>query len=196
MRPTKQLPEDYHLYKTLDLSTSAATITLNLAAFPLLILFAWFFNSLIGSIRQKMWPTKVNISFTLSEVLILLLVILITVIIHELIHGLFYWIFTRDRPVFAFKGAYAYAAVPDWYIPRNQFVIVGLAPLVIVSLAVILLSPLIPSNILIFMIASAAFNAAGALGDMVIVGWTLLHPQHIYVCDHGDTFSLYNIRQE
>jgi hypothetical protein len=53
--------------------------------------------------------------------------------IHELIHGVFFWVFTRNRPVFALCLFYAYSAAPNWYIPARQFMIIALGPLVIIG---------------------------------------------------------------
>lgn len=70
-----------------------------------------------------------------------LLVVVLAVISHELIHALFFRFFTGEWAIFGFKGIYAYAAAPQWYIPRNLHIAVALAPLVILSLLGVLLIP-------------------------------------------------------
>lgn len=126
MKSTKNLSDDYQLVKLLDLSQSKAIISLNLGAIPLLVIFGWFFSSLSNIMRGTSWGViHFNISLnTLWNLLLLMMAVILIILLHELIHGIFYWIFTHEFPVFAFKGAYAYAAAPDWYIPRKQFVII------------------------------------------------------------------------
>src|SRR6266699_209791 len=78
---------------------------------------------------------------SMASVVITLCVVLI---LHELTHGLFFWLFTKSRPAFGFKGWYAYAAAPGWYLPRAQFLVVVGAPLTLLSLlgeALLLLVP-------------------------------------------------------
>ena len=35
------------------------------------------------------------------------------------------------------------------------------------------------------------FNAAGSIGDLIVVGWILKQPLNILVKDEGDIFSTY-----
>ena len=60
-------------------------------------------------------------------------------VVHELIHGLFFWLFTGSAPRYGLGLSYAYAAAPDWYIPRRKYQVTGLAPVVIIGLGCLLL---------------------------------------------------------
>lgn len=42
----------------------------------------------------------------------------LTIVLHEAVHGVLLWAFTWTRPVFGFKGWYAYTDAPGWYLPR------------------------------------------------------------------------------
>jgi hypothetical protein len=112
-------------------------------------------------------------------------------VLHELVHGAFFWLFTHQRPHFGFKGAYAYAAAPDWYIPRRQYMLVGISPLVVLSLLGVLLLPVLPAGALLPWLVALAGNAAGAVGDALIVGWLLFQPDSVLVQDHGDAVTVY-----
>jgi hypothetical protein len=105
-----------------------------------------------------------------------------------MVHGIFFWIFTHERPKFAFKGIYAYAAAPGWFLPRDQYVVVGLSPLIVISLLSIFLSPIVSQNIIPYLFFIAIFNAAGALGDMVVVYWVLRQANTPLIQDQGDKF--------
>jgi hypothetical protein len=122
---------------------------------------------------------------------LLLLVIVMMVLLHEAVHGLFFWIFTRRRPVFAVRLSYAYAAAPDCYLPRGRYLVVGLAPLVILTLAGLALIPFVPSNLLFFLVLFTASNFAGAVGDMWVVGRLLWMSPSALIQDFGDRIEVY-----
>jgi hypothetical protein len=112
-------------------------------------------------------------------------------VLHEAIHGLFFWVFTRSRPVFGVKLLFAYAGAPDWYIPRNQYSIVGIAPLVMISLVGFLLIPLIPLSTAQILLFGMVMNAAGAVGDIYVCGRVLRLPPDVLVRDTGFVFDVY-----
>lgn len=118
------------------------------------------------------------------------------VIVHEGIHGICFWRFTGGKPKFGFKGVVAYAAAPKWYLPRRQYVVVGLAPLVGITLAGTLLLPVVPQTILPFLLVVMVFNFAGSMGDVVIVGWLLGKPRTVYINDYGDGVTAYICDEE
>jgi hypothetical protein len=72
-------------------------------------------------------PISWLIGFLAASVLIIPL--------HELVHGLLFWVFTRRRPLFGLRlPFYAFAAAPvDVYLPRNPYLVVALAPLVLLK---------------------------------------------------------------
>ena len=195
MRATKQLPANYHLNKTLDFSSSRAALWLNLAAVPLVFLFGWLFSRIIYYLRS-INPSATGVwgllnAFSGLGVIALILSLIFMLTFHELIHGAFFWLFTSERPKFALRPGYAYASSPDWRLPRRQYVIVGLSPLVIISLLSMLFAMILPSSTVPYLFYIATFNAAGALGDMIVVGWVLRQSPAILVQDTGDKFISY-----
>ena len=192
MRSTKTLPADYHYCKTLNLSSSRVALWLNLAAVPLLFLFGWLFGHLIIILRAiNPFPNGVLHFFTTVSgwgLLAFPLSVLLMLLLHELVHGLFFWLFTRERPRFALKAGYAFAAAPEWYLPGAQYIVVGLSPFILITLITILLAAFVPPSIVVYLLFIATFNAAGALGDLIVVAWVLRHPGTILVKDEGDVF--------
>lgn len=193
MKPIKELPKDYILYKKIDLSENRGlVIVLNVAGVFLFILFGWVFFR-IGAILRP----DVNINEVLqasSPILIILIIIsfILVIILHELIHGLFFWWLTGDRPEFGFRGAYAYAGAPDWYLPRFPYLIIGSAPLVVITILGIALILFVPPRVLFPLLFALVTNAAGSLGDILVVGWLITVQQAILVCDTGDAISVYH----
>src|SRR4030042_1361773 len=138
MGATKYLPANYRHKKTLNLSRTRAVLWMNLAAIPLLVFFGWLFSYLI-SIFNSFSPFKNGIfgffgTFSILEFLFCILIIILMLILHELIHGMFFWLFTHDKPRFALKTGYAFAAAPEWYLTKKQYIIVGLSPFLIISI--------------------------------------------------------------
>jgi hypothetical protein len=183
----KTLPQNYEPRGTLDASKNKTVVVgLNAAAVVLFFLFGWFALRILtvvhpdlesGELRNFNWVTVV-------------LLLLIPIILHELVHGFFFWLFTRERPKFGFKGPYAYAAAPDWYLPRNQHLVVGLAPFVLITLAGLLLLIVSPATISALLLAVVA-NAGGAAGDILVACWLLTQPRTTLVHDAGDAISIY-----
>jgi hypothetical protein len=113
------------------------------------------------------------------------------VALHEGIHGLLFWRFTGARPTFGFKGLYAYAAAPDWYLPRNQHIVVALAPLLLITLGGLVLLAVLPEVALLPSIVFVALNAGGAVGDIVAVFWLLRADASALVQDTGDAVTVF-----
>ncbi|MGB0387693.1 MAG: DUF3267 domain-containing protein [Ardenticatenaceae bacterium] len=207
MKATKQLPAHYEQQERLDFSLdqpserfrqdSPLLLMLNMAGLLLFVLFCYLFRLASTWLRS---PNEPLFSFTLSLTsgllwLLTILACFVAVItLHELVHGLFFWLFTKEKPHFGFKIAYAYAAAPKWYIPRNQFIIIGAAPLVILTLAGVALIPTVPNWLLPGLLFSLAFNASGAVGDLYIIWWLLRKPSNVLVQDVGDAFTIYGYR--
>jgi hypothetical protein len=195
MRSFKALPSNYSHLKTLDLSKPRHALWLNLAALPLLFIYGWLFGQLISFLRvfNPLQPGIMGFITTFSgwELLAFTLSIILMLVLHELIHGIFFWLFTHERPRFALKSGYAFAAAPEWYLPRSQYLIVGISPFVIISIASILFAWFVASALIPYLLLIATFNAAGSLGDLIVVGWVLKLPKVILVKDEGDIFSSY-----
>jgi hypothetical protein len=193
MNAVKDLPANYHHRKTLDLSNSRTVLWLNLLAIPLLFLFGWLFSRAIILLRS-LNPFKngfwgVVSTFSGWGLIAILISIIFMLVVHELIHGMFFWVFTHERPEFALRSGYAFAAAPEWYLPKIQYAIVGLSPLVLISIICILLATFTPPSIAPYPLFIATFNAAGAIGDMIVVAWVARQPRSILVRDLGDRFS-------
>lgn len=200
MQPTQHLPTHYAPYKTIDLSTDTrALIILNIGALVLLLLAGGLLFWLLETLRPDLLSAG---TFTLGGLDFLLMLVLVIgllglmIVVHEAIHGAFFWLYTRSRPYFGFKGMYAYAAAPEWYIPRNQYLVVGIMPLVLITLAGLLLLPIAPGWLLLPVLFVVLMNASGAAGDVLIVGWLLLLPATTLIRDKGDAITLYRPQAE
>lgn len=121
-----------------------------------LIFYKFFTGVLINFIyyMKPLFSRSILINFYIHVLL------LITVIsfVHELIHGLFYFIY-GGKVSFGFKGIYAYCREKSSLeLSRTKFLIVLLAPLVIISM---LSLPLMKYSGIIFIL-----NLLGSCGDI------------------------------
>jgi hypothetical protein len=195
MQATRQLPDHYQEQASLDVSRDTRTILLlNLVGLLLFVPFGWLFWRLFGIIRPDVNALSVEIGGLGSLFLfvgLLLLVVVGVIFLHELVHGIFLWWFTGSRPHFGVGAGYAYAAAPDWYLPRGQHIVVALAPLLLISAGGLFLLTLLPPDFFLHLFVGLLINAAGAVGDLAMVGWLLLKPAHALVRDTGPAITIY-----
>ena len=197
MRPVKMLPPDYKPVGTLDLSRGRWTfVAMQVGGLVLFFVSAWLFGCLALAILRVGNSERVVLTglvrFSAVQMLGGFLVALVLMIpLHEGVHGLFFWLLTGERPRFGFVGPYAYAAAPDWYIPRNPYLLVGLAPLVVLSVVGMALVPFVPVSVLFVVLVVVVMNAAGSVGDLVMTAWVIVRPKSALVRDAGDAITLY-----
>lgn len=196
MQATQTLPPDYVAHGAISLKGNRRLLVLlNLLGIPWLVLCAISFVAVASKLQPAQSAASDALSLSLTSVVALLLVVTVTIVgvlvIHELVHGLFFWLFTRSRPRLGFKGAYAYAAAPGWYISRPQMLVVGLTPLILISLLGLPLLALVPYPASLFLVLALTMNAAGAIGDLYIAVRLLFTPRDVLIRDEGETIRWY-----
>ncbi len=199
MKATHELPAGYTLERVLDFSTPAPVLVMNLIAIPLCFLSGWGFLALLRLLRpaqgtRGFWGEAGALSLTDWVFMVGMFIGLI--VAHELVHGAFFWLFSGERPRFAFKGAYAYAAVPGWYFPKRQYLVVGIAPLVLLSLTGLLWMAVSAPKWIFMLVIVFAVHTAGCIGDLIVVGWLFSRRGRLLVQDEGDRFKVYTVRVE
>ncbi len=196
-KPTQILPAHYISKGTLDLSTNRkAAVALSLLGIALFFVFGGLFIYAIGQMRPQDTGEMTSVVIhglgsLLLAILIAVAINIVVVVLHEAVHGVFIWLFTRSRPGFAFKIWYAYASAPTWYLPRNQYLIVALAPLVVLTVLGFALAPFIPAGLLVPLLLFMTLNASGAVGDIGVAIWLLFQPPDCLANDRGDAVTLY-----
>ncbi len=191
MKPVKELDPAYLYAGEINVKNRKIAIALNLAGLALLFLFGRLFLQLGSAIRPEIESSALFSVFAIVDLLAMVLGLIGVLILHELVHGFFFWLFTGERPKFGLHILYAYAAAPDWYIPRNRFFVVGLAPFAGLSLAGLLLLPFVPFPAVPILLFCLIFNAAGSVGDLAVGGWLLSQPKNLMVNDTGPSMAFY-----
>lgn len=186
---TQTLPEGYALTHEMNLAKDKKLAwKLNLIASVL------FLPILAGTIFFGLWVHASDSwegRFSISSLLFGIMGVFGVIVFHELIHGLFFWFYTRSRPVFAFRLAYAYAAMPEWYLPPRQYVVVGLAPLVLITILGFVLIPFLPLDWVILLAFLISINLAGSAGDALIMYRLWKSGPECLVNDKGDAVYFY-----
>lgn len=195
MKATQNLPENYQPAGKFNLKSMKQLIFMNVAGLILLILSIWFFSWFINRIRPD-FETFFQFEFSnLSTLAIslaqLLFTIFIVMLLHEAFHAFFFWLFSKQKPIIGFKGAYAYASMPGWYFPRNQYLLIGIAPLIFISIIGIILLLILPTSALNLVLIALIMNTSGAVGDLFVVIWLLTKPATTYALDQIETIEFF-----
>lgn len=193
MKPKKVLGPDYILEGKLEVETRQVAIGLNLVGLALLFVFGWIFLLVTAAARPEVDNASLAGAFDNITVLSLLLTLALVLALHELVHGFFFWRFTGERPRFGFRLVYAYAAAPDWYIPRDSFIVTGAAPFVFITIFGLVLLPVVPYSAVSLVFLGLTANAAGSVGDLLVLGWLLSQPRTSMARDTGLKITLYRL---
>jgi len=200
MRPIQALPEGYRERCTLDLTRNLrAALWLQVTGGALFFLFGWLFLGMAARLRPdfvmdgSVWRPA-RLGGTWASVTVIILTAAAAILLHELVHGGFFWLYTRQRPRFGLGLGYAYAAAPGWYLPRSHYLVIGLSPLIALTLAGAAALLLVPSSIILPLLFGMTVNAAGSVGDLWIIWQVLRQPGPILVNDRGAGLTVYGPR--
>jgi predicted metal-dependent HD superfamily phosphohydrolase len=191
MQPTKAPGPRYLPVTSLDMGRKKILIALNLAGFAMLFVFGWLFFQAADAIRPEIMMPSTFLLLGGPELLALVAGLIAVLIAHELFHGLFFWIFTGERFELGIRPFYAFASSPEWYLPRSQFSVIGLAPFIIITLLGFALIAIVPLGAASVVLVSLVVNAAGSVGDFVVVAWLLAGRRKRLVRDTGPVITIY-----
>jgi hypothetical protein len=153
-----------------------------------LFAFGFFFTSL-----YTLFTGEVGFNFTSDKILIYIALIIGTLVLHELIHGVFMSKY-GGKPSYGagiayFILPYLYATTKTVFL-RNQFIVISIAPLVLISLVGIGLMAAFPS-IAHWIFIPFVLNASGAVGDLWVTRNVLRYPKHVLLEDRKTGLIIY-----
>lgn len=170
----------------------------------LLLFFGWLFVLVANTLRPTALEglrlrdlfvtTNTGTSFAVSTALLrnFGIALIAVLIVHELVHGLFYWLLSGKRPKFGFQGLLPYVAAPiGVYFLKKQFLTIGLAPLVLLTAAGLLLLVIVPIALVPLLFFFVAFNAAGAAGDLIIAIQLMSYSSDTLMEDNDAGLTIY-----
>ena len=189
MNPTRSapgtLPNGYQEVLYYRLNKPIRTIVLQILSIPLFIVFGLIFLNVAIGVGKL--PSHVQIGLT--EMILLFVGILLALVLHELTHGVVMQMFgAKPRYGVLWKQAMFYATTPGYAYRRNDYLLVILAPLFILSILVILGMWFAQGSTLwvALLAICGAINASGAIGDLWIAIIVLRYARTAYVMDERD----------
>jgi len=194
---TQVLPEDYELYGDFRPEQFKKAIwAVSLVALVILVASYAFFFRLTSLFRPGFQSIK-SLHFEISmerlwSVLTILVLLLVVFMLHELIHALCLWLYTGKRPVIRATlngGGGFYVRLPAWYIPRNAFLVVNLAPVCLITLVGFLLIFVVEQSSLGLLIFCLAVHLAGTTGDLASSFFIFLQPASVYLTTDGMIYT-------
>jgi hypothetical protein len=168
--------------------TKEVVYTLNGMGLLAFFAFGFFFTSL-----YTLFTGKIGFNYTSGTILISVALIIGTFVLHELIHGAFMSKY-GGKP--SYGAGIAHYILPYFYattntiFTRNQFIVIAIAPLVVISLIAIGIMAAFPS-IAHWMIIPFVLNGSGAVGDLWITRNTLRYPKHVLLEDRKNGLIIY-----
>jgi len=196
----RSLPQGFIPIHHLDIRDKKVLLKLNFWSLGLLIATWVGFSRLANLVHPQ---AQGLISFSINRIVdalifagVLLGITAITLLFHEALHGLFFRIFTKESPRYGFKGFYAFAAAPDWYLPKHNYLVTALAPFLGISILAILgLFFTNPAWALVWLWIFV-FNASGSVGDLWVVWVIIRSPADVLICDAGDIVEIFSINPD
>ncbi|GAB4575265.1 MAG: hypothetical protein Kow0077_25930 [Anaerolineae bacterium] len=184
-------PAGYKLVHRLNMTSGRAMIWLNVAATLIFVAaLSMVFASLLLYARQgSPWVLPDQpVALPLASYFLMLAA---TLVLHEAMHGLAMLIFGK-RPRFGARlTRLVLYTTSDAYFPRTEYLIVTLAPLVVLSLLGLSGMLLMPQGVAIWVGIMVAMNTASSVGDLWMAGVIVRFPGETLFRDEADGMSVY-----
>jgi hypothetical protein len=117
---------------------------------------------------------------------------------HEAVHAVLLWAYTHERPLTRLVppiNGYAYAVAPHWYLPRNQSLVVALAPVIVLSVGMLIVAPKVHTRALPVLGFALAHNIAASAGDMYVVWLLSQRPVTCYTNITTQRFTIWDLAE-
>lgn len=189
------LPNGYQLVRRITLESLRLIIVLNFVGLALLIAAIFGYQLFYDFLRERGLAQGANPLAGSNEFLLALLTLLglfVMLGVHELIHGAFFRVFgATPRYGVSLEKGVAFAAADRYYLTRDAYSVVALAPLIVITLITLALMTVTSgeTNRLIAFIGAA--NIGGSVGDLWFFSICRRFPPDLLVRDFGEGGELY-----
>jgi len=180
MKSYTQIPEGYTLSYDLHLlKNKRVFVLLNVLSFVLIV---------------PLLPGVLFFDFTTLEIphlMLFIVMMVLSVVIHELIHAFFFHRFSGTKVKFQFHGWAASASTPGIYYRKKYYLIIGLAPAVILNPILLLLALLLPAPYNLVSYLTLMVHFSGCVGDFYVTWIMRKYPEDMYAEDTGIGMRFY-----
>lgn len=166
-----------------------------LALFSLLLLILGGVFFVVLNLVAFTWRTgQTGATYHIGQIVLWLVLNIVSYIlilpVHELLHGLTFQLW-GGKPYYGTKLPFAlYCSTKNQLFPRNYYLAVGLAPVVVITLAGIIFTLLAPTLSPYVLLATAG-NVSGAAGDLWMVRRLLTVPSMTFVEDQETGYRVW-----
>ncbi len=189
--PIISLPTNYQQAHYLRLTERWRMVWLNLFSLvPLFVSAPLVFGILLvyheelgGGLVINALPERVPSSLGL-------LLALLALPLHEYAHGLAIQWFGH-KPRYGVKWMVLFATSDGGLFRRNEFILIALAPLALISAAGLFLMPFLPMGIGQWVALAVVMNAAGAIGDLWMIVVALRFDSSALIKDEEDGMRIF-----
>jgi len=191
MTPVRELPPDYREARHLVITASGTILWLNIVAFlPMIAAFflmaAWL--SFVIRVRGS-WPVNIG-GVPIWVTLVVLVLALIP--LHEGVHGLaILWVGHRPRFGAKLSKMVVYATTDAGLFRRNEFIVVAVAPLLMLTVLGMLLVFVVPDSVAYYISLAVILNAGSAIGDLWMLAEVLRYPASAVIRDEEDGIRVF-----
>lgn len=136
----------------------------------------------------------VSVVFRIEHMFLMIFSIFVYIFLHEGLHVIAFHLAKDVRVKYKWHGFAVSASVPNKYFDKRHYIIIGLAPLVVLSVALITALVLVSSPLwFIYCFVLLAFHLSGSVGDAYVVWVVLRQGEHVLVNDYGAGMKIYGI---
>lgn len=200
LKPITQLPPHYQPDQVIRILDHA--VMQELARYNLYLIPPFIFGGILAHHLAKQVTSVSNTDLSsLQHVLLALFAIIGVLIIHEAIHGvMMFWAGHKPRFGVFYTGKLPvalYATTNNGYFQRIPFLMMALAPLVIITITCVCLMWVLPPNTHIYLMIALIINGSGAAGDLYM-SWLVWRygKQDILVLDHAEGITIFTVRDK
>ena len=196
-KTSKELPGNYQETESFDLNENRGLgMILNLAGLGLLFGAGWLFLECLTFLRPEYVSAENVLIITgMREfwrgVLLLVVTVALVIILREGLHWLVLWAVTGELPKMGFRGLYAYATAPGWYLPRRAYTWLTLVPLVGITALGVVAVLLVPLNLVPGVMLLVSLNVAMAINDLATLYWLMRRPKGSLIQEDRDRVQVF-----
>jgi hypothetical protein len=192
--PIHELPPGYHEARHLVLTEGRALVWLNiLSIIPPVIIIAPLLGWWILILRLRN-PIHSDFVEGIPWFAGVLSVFVVMILAHEGLHGLaIHGVGHRARYGFKPSKGVFYATADNALFRRSEFLVVALAPLVVITIAGLILLIFVSDALAFYIGLLVVLNASGAIGDLWMSALVLRYPSSVLVRDEADSIRIYKL---
>mgnify|MGYP001385469876 CR=1 FL=1 len=192
-----ELPPGYTELRRYNLLTDRKLLfTLNIAALipfavVLVLMLAWLM--IVARIHDAGIVQPLDFSMAIPSWLLIVGLLVIVLPFHEILHGLVMKRLGHNvRYGVNLKAGVLYALAENALFRRNEYLMVLLTPITVITVLGMLLTVWLPDDFTFAVVLAVVMNAGGAIGDLWMSSVILRHSRRLIIRDDATGFTIYS----